>query len=284
MSRTTQNWLFPACVLVLGLLLAPTLATAYGGGGGEGAGFDAMMGIKDAPEPWTSTDLEGLFESTTPEDRAQLVRVFTGTTISKRELISVRQIFLTRRSEQLARRASFIDFLTKTVEALDTAGQWAQTGLTFVPGVGWVTSAGLSAARAGADAYKGGKSGTEIVQDMVVNGAASAVVGKFSPLNADKSFSTARAGINLARGTTSTAIRNRAAKVAVKGLGRFTGKKLSESYTEKGISAALGEVSNFMGAQNNATPPSYNPTPGYTFDPNMSAPATPVSGSTVDIF
>lgn len=281
----TQSTLrrFTACLLALALLLSPALVSAYGGGGSEGTGgFNNMVAKRD---PWKPSELAGIFGSLKPAEQDTLITAFTGSTINKRDLLSVRQVFLERESDKLNRDADMLDAMVKALEVLDKTGQYAQDGLSFVPGVGWVTAAALGAARGGANAYRDGKSGATIAKEIVIGGGASGLVGKFSPLNADKAFSTARAGINVARNAISQQIKNKALKIAAKNAAVFTGKKGIEFMGEKAIAAGMQKIADRAGAKNFAQVPSYTPTPGFapgtpSIDPNMSAPATPVSGGT----
>lgn len=272
-----------ACMLVLVLLLTPVLASAYGGGGGEGSGWEKMK-VK-RPDPWKPSDLADIFGSLKPSEQDTLITAFTGSTISKRELLTVRQIFLEAESDRLNNQAALWDAMVKTLEILDKTGQYAQDGLSFVPGVGWVTAAALGAARGGADAYRDGKSGTDIVKGIVIGGGASGLVGKFSPLNADKAFTTARAGINLARHAISQKVKAKALKVAAKAAARYGVKKGTEMAAEKGLGATFQAIADRAGATNYAGVPSYTPSPEFgldtpSFDPNMSAPASPIAGGT----
>lgn len=266
-----------ACLLMLGLLLAPASVLAYGGGGGGGGGD--VGGNSRNIDPWSSNELATIFSSVTPEQKSNLVDAFTGTTITKRDLLTVRQVFLEKNSSDANRDADILDAMVKTLEILDKTGEYTQEVLSFVPGVGWVTAASLGAARGGANAYRDGKSAGEITRAVFINGSASALVGKFSPMNSDTAFNTARAGVNIARNTLSTEVRKRAMKVAAKALGRFGGKKAAEYGAEKGVGAMMEAAADAVSAKNHASVPSYTPTPG--FDPMSSAPSTPVAGGTV---
>ena len=170
------------------------------------------------------------------------------------------------------------DACVKTLEILDKMGEISQTGLSFVPGVGWVTSATLSAARGGANAYRDGLGTKGIVKGVVISATSSAIVGKFSPLNADKAFNTARAGINVARNTVSTQVRNKALTVAAKAMARFGLKKKLEGEVEGQLGKTMEALADYASAPNVAQQPSYVPDPAY--DPMSSAPATPVAGGT----
>ena len=149
---------------------------------------------------------------------------------------------------------------------------------SFVPGVGWVTAASLGAARGAANAYKDGKSGAEIATSAFTSGAASALVGKFSPGNADAAFSTARGAANLARNAASAKVRERAKRVAVKAAGRFAATKAAEYGGEKAVGAAINSAAKNVGVQNRATPRQYGPYRSqYLAEPNYGG-IDPTSG------
>ena len=263
-----------ACALALCLLLTPALAWAYGGGGGGGD----VGGSGSNIEPWTPAELSSIFQSTSPSQKNTLVEAFTGSTISKRDLLTIRQVFLEKNSAAANNEAAMLDACVKTLEILDKMGEISQTGLSFVPGVGWVTSATLSAARGGANAYRDGLGTKDIVKGVVIGATSSAMVSKFSPLNADKAFNTARAGINIARNTVSSQVRNKALAVAAKAMARYGLKKKVEGEIEGQLGKSMEALADYVGAPNVAQQPSYVPDPAY--DPMSSAPATPVAGGT----
>lgn len=104
--------------------------------------------------------------------------------------------------------------LCATVEGIDELGQKVQFVLAFVPGVGWVTSIGLGAARGGANSYRDGKGTEEIVTNTLAAGAASGIIKKLSPLGADKALKTAT-------GAWSTLVRATKESTARRALGVF---------------------------------------------------------------
>ena len=267
-----------SALLVLALILTPAIAAAYGGGGSGGTdGFSSIMGTPQ-PSPWTPTDLAPIFQNLNPVQQTAMINAFTGSTVTKRDLLTIRQVMLEQNSTNANMEAAMLDKCVKALEIMDQLGQVSQTGLSFVPGVGWVTSAALSASRSGADAYRDGKSAGQIAQDMLVDGTASALVGKFSNLNPDKAFTTARAGINMARNAVSQQVRKRAAIVATKALARYGIKKQVESTVEQQLRSAMQAAANAVSVQNRAAVPSFTPDP--SFDPMASAPASSVAGGT----
>lgn len=278
MSKTTRGMHgVVAFLLALTLLLAPTEASAYGGGGGDVGGPPKDLKI----DPWKPSELVDIFGNLNPSQQDTLITAFTGSTITKRDLLTIRQVFLEQNSNAANNEAAMLDACVKTLEILDKLGEYSQEGLSFVPGVGWVTAAALGAARGGANAYRDGKAPGDIVKGIVIGGGASGLVGKFSPMNADKAFSTARAGINLARNAITKKVRKRATVVAVKAIARYGAKKGVDYGAEKGIGKAMEQAVNILGAENRASVPDYSPDP--TFDPMSSAPASPIAGGTPQI-
>ena len=263
-----------AFLLALGLLLTPALASAYGGGGGDIGGPSKP----DAIEAWTPSELADIFHNVSPDQADTLITAFTGSTINKRDLLTIRQVFLENNSNAANREAAILDACVKTLEVMDKVGEYTQEGLSFVPGVGWVTAAALGAARGGANAYRDGLDGKAIVKGIVIGGGASGLVGKFSPVNADTAFTTAKAGINIARNAVSKQVRDKALKIAAKAMGRYGLKKGAEYGTEKGLSKTMESLADYMSAPNMAQQPNYVPDPAY--DPMMSAPASSIAGGT----
>ena len=266
-----------AGLLALSLLLTPALASAYGGGGDVGGPTKTTTNI----EPWTPNQLVDIFRGATPSQQDTLITAFTGSTISKRDLLTIRQVFLEHNSAVANNEAAMLDACVKVLEVLDKAGEYTQEGLSFVPGVGWVTAAALGAARGGANAYRDGLGGKEIAQGIVIGGGASALVGRFSPMNADTAFTTARAGINLARNALTQEVRNRAVKVAGRAVARYGIKKTIDYTSEKGLGMLMQEIADRASAPNMAQQPNF--IPDETYDPMQSAPATPVAGGTPQI-
>jgi hypothetical protein len=110
-----------------------------------------------------------------------MVKTFEGKAVDPKILYRIRQQML----EIEQRSANFWSGVwggaVVLAETADTLGSYSQFVLTFVPGVGWATNAGLSLARSGADAYKKGGDAGQIAQAMTVNGVTS-IVMKGSPL------------------------------------------------------------------------------------------------------
>jgi len=244
-----------ACMLAISLLLTPSIVWAYGGGGGSDSGggggtigsSGSMGGVKSI-DPWSPAELGSIFHSLTPEQKDTMVETFQGSTINKRDLLTIRQVFLEQNSAAANRDAEVMDALVKTLEVLDLAGQYAEAGLSWVPGVGWVTSGALAGARAGANAYAEGKDASEIAGAALTSGAAAALVGRFSPGNADSAFNNARAGFNIARNATNKYVQKRAAQIAAKRGAQYLGTKYVENTVQTGLTN-LGNAP-AQGAQN----------------------------------
>ncbi|MFH1913324.1 MAG: hypothetical protein ABIK45_03510 [Pseudomonadota bacterium] len=273
------------CALALWLLLTPSLALTSGcgggGGGGGGGGVDGAVDLFGGSratniQPWTADELNVIFEHTSPSQQPSLVAAFTGSTIAKRDLLTIRQVFLEANAVDARHDAALLDSCVKTLEVLDKLGEITQEGLSFVPGVGWVTAASLGAARGGANAYRDGLDHAEIAKGVVFGGTASALVGKFSPANADAAFNTAKAGVNLARNAVSQEVKTRALGLAARAAKRYGLKKGAEYGAEKGIGMAMETLADYVGAPNMAQQPNYTQTLNY--DPLSSAPASSVTG------
>jgi len=271
--------IFAVCLLALSLLL-PATAWSYGGGGGSDVGGGiGGIGSTSPLTPWSKADLNAMLKNVTPDQRSIMVKAFSGSTISRRELLGLRQTFLEINSSNANVSAQMLDMIVKTLEVMDTVGEYTQEGLSFVPGVGWVTAAALGTARGAANAYRDGKSGSEIATAALTNGAASALVGRFSPGNANAAFSTARGATNLARNAASAAVRERAAQVAARAAGRYVGTKAAEYGTEKVLGATLNALAQDVGVKNRAAAPRYTPTTKYNLaEPNYSGTIDPTAG------
>ncbi|WP_166671399.1 hypothetical protein [Pseudodesulfovibrio indicus] len=266
-----------AGLLALGLLLTPALAAAYGGGGGGGGAFESDTS-KPQMDPWTRAEVAEIFKDLSPAEHNTMVEAFSGSTISKRDLLTVRQVFLEQYSNEAQSEAEMLDACVKTLEILDKMGEISQEGLSFVPGVGWVTSVTLGAARGGANAYRDGLSGADIAKGIVIGGGASALAGQMSAIDANKAFNTAKAGINLARNAVSQQVKTRAVGVVTRAMGRYGIGKAMDYGTEKGLSKAMEKLADYVSAPNMAQQPSFTPDPAY--DPMSSAPASPIAGGT----
>lgn len=265
-----------AGLLALGLLLAPALASAYGGGGGGDIGGPSTTTTNITP--WTRAEVAEIFSGLSPAEHNTMVEAFSGSTISKRDMLTVRQVFLEGYANEARSDAEMLDACVKTLEILDKMGEITQEGLSFVPGVGWVTAATLGAARGGANAYRDGLSRGDIAKGIVIGGGASALVGRFSPTNADKAFNTAKAGINLARNTVSQEVKTRAIGVAARAMERYGIGKAMDYGAEKGLGKAMEKLADYVGAPNMAQQPNFTPDPN--FDPMSSAPASSIAGGT----
>lgn len=267
MCISMRVWLIIAAFMLAACLLAvPTSVwSSGGGGGGSGSGGgssgssveSSSGGSSGSMKSWSRPELELIFKDVSPERKGQMIEAFRGTTITRRQLLEVRQAVFEQSARDAERTAAILGNLMTCLEVMDKAGQVSQAGLSFVPGVGWATSAGLGAARGAADSYRDGKSGSDIAADALMGGAASGIVGKFSPLNADKAFNTARVGMKMARTSASKKVQDKAAEVAARAVARYSGAKVAEAKAEEALGAAMNEAAQVMGVKNEAPAPEY---------------------------
>lgn len=258
---------FAACLMAFSLIMVPTTVWANegGGGGGGGGGSSAIdqtsggtMGGSQSIAAWGQSELENIFKDVDPKRKGALIDAYRGTTITRRQLLLIRQSVFQESAREADRNTAILDTLMKTLQVLDTAGQYSQLGLSFVPGVGWVTSTSLGAARAAADGYRDGKTGSEIAADVLIDGAASAIVGaKFSSLNANGALSMAKRSIKLTRTSVVKGTPQKAAKIAVKALGRYGTIKAAEIKATDALKSVVTDAAQAVGAKNMAVAPSY---------------------------
>jgi hypothetical protein len=262
MKNSKKALLFAAGLFML--LGTEGIVMGYGGGG-EGTGTSwGQSGTVDPAtaqiSQTTDVDLEGLFP---PGAIAGGTMTIDGPPMTEEEFREMFQSFLEQEKVDAERAAAIMNGLTLTAEGLDLAGQWSQFGLSFVPGVGWVTSGALDAARGGAEAYKKGNDIKGILKATVIDGVVSVTISKLSPLDADKSFNNAKSAfavLTKGSGTQSP----KAAKIAATNLGKFLGKK----ETEREVGGALSEVlKDDKQVPNKATPP-ISSLPGVTYKEN----------------
>lgn len=81
-------------------------------------------------------------------------------------------------SDTANRNANISQAIENGLGYVDAAGQKAQLALSFVPGVGWATSVSLDTARAGANAYRDGKTAGNIMSEMLTGGTTSFISNK----------------------------------------------------------------------------------------------------------
>jgi hypothetical protein len=253
MKETGKKIVMSLTLISFLLLSVNTIVFAYGGGGGD-AGGGGEIATSTTVTPLTDEQIRKIFSLLDAKSRETLSNVFSGTDKTARELMAIRQAILEREMASANTAASVMHGLTVTVECLDKAGQWSQFALSFVPGVGWVTTGALDAARAGADAYRDGKDIKEILTDATIAGVTSVTINKLSPLDADKTFNSAKAAFNIAR-TGSKSAQKKAIELTAKNLVKYGGKKGSEYYAGAALSSALHGAT--KQAPNQVTPPTY---------------------------
>ena len=256
MKKTGKKIIMSLTLLLFLLISVNTTVFAYGGGGGGGE-----IATTTTIAPLTDEQVKKIFSLLDAKSREALSNAFSGTDKTARELMAIRQAILEGDMARANTAASVMNALTVTVECLDQAGQWSQFALSFVPGVGWVTSGTLDAARAGANAYRDGKSAGEILTDATIAGVTSVAVNKLSPLGADKTFNSAKAAFNIAV-TGSKKAQKTAIKLAAKNLIKYGVKKESEALAGAALSSALNSAT--KQTPNRVTPPTYiNSSLGY---------------------
>jgi hypothetical protein len=256
MKETGKKIVMSLTLISFLLLSVNTTVFAYGGdGGGDETATSTTV------TPLTDEQISKIFSLLDAKSRETLSKAFSGTDKTARELMTIRQAILEREMASANTAASVMHGLTVTVECLDKAGQWSQFALSFVPGVGWATTGALDAARAGADAYRDGKDMKEILTDATIAGVTSVTINKLSPLDADKTFNSAKAAFNIAR-TGSKSAQKKAIELTAKNLVKYGGKKGSEYYAGAALSSALHGAT--KQAPNQVAPPTYiNSSLGY---------------------
>jgi hypothetical protein len=236
-------------------------------GYGDGGGSDTSSS-EPAPTKVTrlsEDEMREIFSSLDAESRETMTNVFSGSDLTARELMTIRQEILEASRQSAQTGASIIHGLTLTVEGLDWLGQKTQTALSFVPGVGWVTSGVLDAARGGADAYRDGKSASEILKEATIAGVSSVTINKLSPLGADETFNSARGAWNiLTRGSGKHT--GKAARVFIRSGIKYVAKK--EGERRAGDALKEGLRSSTSQAPNRVPTPTYiNSSLGYDVTP-----------------
>jgi hypothetical protein len=255
-------------ILLLAVVLFLFLGTGntvlgYGDGGSGDGGSDASSSAPASTRvtPLSDDEVTEIFSILDAESRETMTNVFSGTNLTARELMSIRQTLLEQQQQSAHARSTIVHGLTLTVEGLDWAGQQTQTVLSYVPGVGWVTAGLLDAARGGANAYRDGKSAGEILKDATIAGVTSVTINKLSPLNADKTFNNARGAWNiLTRGSGKHA--GKAGKVFLKNGVKYLAKKEAEAQAGSALGSAIENST--KQAPHRETPPIHT-LPGVTY-------------------
>lgn len=251
-------WKLSMLALVAAMLVAaPSLVFAGYGGGGV-----SLTPTEKGFQEWTPSELKDLFGNLKPSDQKEMTEMFTGAKIPKRQLMEFRQSYLEKDMKKANKSADRLNTVVVILEVADELGNKSQQALGFVPGVGWVTSAGLGAARSAADAYKKGGDAKEIAKQAFSGGLVNGLIGKFS--NADKAFNSAKAGFNLASRSMNEQVIGGGLKVAVKGISRFGLKKYGEMEGGAALQAGLND---FVDNLNNNQVP--NQAPKTTYTPGM---------------
>lgn len=226
------------CSMVL-FFLSGAISTALGYGGGDGnATGSSTTAAPSKITKLSDEEVKRIFSLLDATSRQTMTNVFSGSDYTARELMGIRQAILEGDRTRANAEAALINGLTVTVEFLDEAGQWSQFGLSFVPGVGWVTSGLLDTARGGVDAYRDGKSTSEILKSATIAGVSSVTINKLSPLDADKTYNTAKTAWNIVT-KGSKKHTGKAVKVFVKNSVKYLAKKEAEAQAGGALSSAL---------------------------------------------
>jgi hypothetical protein len=280
MKLCKDSFRFAALVL-LGVLLAvcaPHVIWACGGGGGGGGGGDGGGGDSDgaassAIQPLSRQQIENIFgrignqKGLSAQTVETMVWVFKGKRVDPKQLYRLRQQVLESQSSQANNWASFVDGATTLVVTVDTVGYYTQFALSFVPGVGWVTTATLSIARSGADTYKQGGDAGQIVKSMAIDGAASLII-KGSRLGSkggkalERASQSYHASKTVISKTVKKALLKRAKQHLVKGEALKAIKKYGKGWVKKGLTAGTNAV------QNSAPSPTYHSSPSGGWGPH----------------
>jgi len=239
-----------------------TGTTAFGGDYGGDSSSSSSSDKEENKDGGSSTqitklsdkEVKKIFDLIGGKEGKDLSNLFSGTDLTQRELMEIRQAILEGNMDQANFNADLISGLTLTVECLDAAGQVSQLGLSFVPGVGWVAAGLLDGARDGADAYRDGKSASEILSAATIGAATSVAINKLSPLNADKTFKGAKRAWSMAtkKGGKRTA---QASWAFIKNVAKYTAKKETERRAGNTIKGALNNAS--KKTPNRVSRPSY---------------------------
>lgn len=194
--------LIVTALCALFLLSLPHHLLAYGGGGGGGGGAgggDGSAGSSATLQPLTSQQITNIFgrvgkgQGLSSQTVENMVNIFKGKKIDPKQLYRIRQRMLEIEKSKANFWSGVWGGAVVIAETTDTVGKYTQFVLTFVPGVGWATNAGLSLARSGAEEYQKGGDAGQIAKAMTVDGVTS-IIMKGSPLGNKGSNALKRAG------------------------------------------------------------------------------------------
>ena len=263
---STSLYLAAFTILCSFLVLSPPpLLWAYGGGGGGGGagGGDGSAGQAGAIQPLTRQQIENIFgrigkgPGLSSQEVETMVNVFQGKKIDPKGLYRIRQRMLEVEKSSTHFWSGFWGGLVVIAETTDTVGSYSQFVLSFVPGVGWTTNAGLSLARSGANVYKKGGDSAQIAKAMTVDGVTSIIFKGSSISRKGKSYLTRSA-------QTFTASTQQASKTVQKMLVKRSKSHLVKAVAysavykgiKKGTKAVVGETATMV--QNNLPSPTYS--------------------------
>ena len=263
---------FYPIALILGaafIVGAPVAAWSYGGGGGAGGGGGGGGAVSQsqAIQPLSRQEIENVFSrickspGLSSQTVETMVRVFEGKKVSRLELMKIRQKLLESQRSAANNWASLVSGTTTLVKTVDNVGYYTQVALSFVPGVGWVTVATLSAARSGADTYKQGGDAGQIAKSMAIDGTVS-VIMKGSPIGNKGTKSLQRAG-QAYRGSqrvVSKTVKKALVKAGDGHLAKGLTLKTIDKYVGEGVKSGLTATTNAV--QNSVSSPTYQSSSG----------------------
>jgi len=236
MHRIGKSSIRSAGLIVLSLMLASTLAFAYGGGGNDGPSGSAG-GVEEGD---TQKDLSMSFGGASPSTEPTNVNSFGGSTISRTDLATIGQTFPEAKGADMSRH---LDGMGKTLEVLGHSRPHTHGGLSVVRGVPLVTS------------------GNDPV-GSVTGAPAETHINGFTPSNGPNAFERARDGSDPERNPEQAAIHAR-----VKNAVATAGARLAEAGVQPQPattpSEAIAAAAQAVGVRNLAQMPRYVPSATY---------------------
>ena len=239
MHRIGKSSIRSAGLIVLSLMLASTLAIAYGGGGGSEGTSGPAGGVEKGA---TQKDLSVSFGGASPSTETSNVDSFGGSTISRKDTAAIGQTFPDARDADMSRH---LDGMGKTLEVLGHRKPQEHGGLTVVRGVPLVTDGGDPV-------------------ESVTGKPAATHIGGFTPNNGPDAFQRARDGSDPERNPEQAAVHakvNNAVATAGARLAEVGVQPPASTTPSEAIAAAAQAVS----ARNFAQMPRY--VPSATFAP-----------------
>lgn len=259
------------CAMVV--MFPSNLLWAYGGGGGGGGGGaggggggagggDGASGQSGALQPLSRQQIENIFgkigknPGVSSQTVETLVKALKGKKADLKTLLRLRQRILEIEQKEANFWSGVAGVAVVLVETTDKVGSWTQFALTFVPGVGWATNAGLSVARSGAEAYQKGGDAGQIAKAMTVDGVTQ-VIMKGSPVGNKSSqyMSRGARGLQSAKGQVSKTLQKMTIRRSKQQLKKGVALGLANTYVSNRVKEGVGHT--VTAVQNNAPSPTY---------------------------